>query len=81
MTTQFKLFTTSSCHLCEEATAIVSKLKIRENVSWLEIEIADDDALLASYGIRIPVLRHLASGKELNWPFTEDDIIALLRQP
>lgn len=80
MTTQFKLFTTSSCHLCEKATAILTRLKIRESISWLEIEIAEDDALLASYGIRIPVLQHLASGKELNWPFTEEDIIALQRQ-
>lgn len=80
MTTQFKLFTTSSCHLCEEAIAILTRIEICEDISWLEIEIAEDDALLASYGIRIPVLHHLASGKELNWPFTEDDIIALLRQ-
>jgi len=31
--------------------------------------IDGDDALEARYGIRVPVLRDDASGRELDWPF------------
>ncbi len=33
------------------------------------IDIAEDDALIESYGTRIPVLRREDNGAELGWPF------------
>ncbi len=38
------------------------------------IEITDDPELLARYSLRIPVLRHTASGIELDWPFDRGDV-------
>ena len=71
------LYTTLGCHLCEEAKALISPLLV--NTSWQlqEVDIAEDDDLLANYGIRIPVLSIPAAG-ELNWPFTAQDIISRL---
>ncbi len=67
------LYTTSGCHLCERAEILIreaSNLKVRL------LEIADDDALLERYGVRIPVLRRLDTGEELDWPF---DVAAVQR--
>lgn len=77
MTTQLILYSTSSCHLCEQAIAILENVSSLD-ITWREIEIAEDDALLAKYGTKIPVLRHVNSGKEINWPFTEHDVTLLI---
>ena len=42
------------------------------------MDIADDDALMARYGLTIPVLRREDSGAELNWPFGPAQVVALL---
>jgi glutaredoxin len=77
MTTQLILYSTSSCHLCEAATAILENSSSLD-ISWHEIDIAEDDELLAIYGTRIPVLRHTDSGLEINWPFTQHDVSLLI---
>lgn len=82
MTTTLKLFSTSSCHLCQDATDILLNLAQRDfanhNFTWDEIEISEDDFLLNNYGTRIPVLLDCHSGRELNWPFTAKDVIQLI---
>lgn len=79
MTTILKLYSTSSCHLCEEATAVL--LSVRSiDLTWEEIEISDDDTLLARYGTRIPVLLNYRSGQELDWPFNRQDVINLIAE-
>lgn len=77
MTTQLILYSTSSCHLCEQATAILENLSALD-FTWHEIEIAEDEVLLDKYGTKIPVLRRADSGQELNWPFTEHDVRLLI---
>jgi len=67
------LYATSGCHLCEQAERLLHE--------WVgagvrSLEIADDDALLERYGVRIPVLRRLDTGEELDWPF---DVAAVQR--
>lgn len=59
------LYATSACHLCEQAEALLQRL----GWSVETVEIADDEALLERYGTRIPVLRHVQTGRELDWPF------------
>ena len=44
------------------------------------IEIADDKALLAEYGLQIPVLKRVDTNAELNWPFNLVDITVFLDQ-
>jgi hypothetical protein len=59
------LFQLEDCHLCEEAAALAHAAGLAPTL----VDIGDDDALDARYGVRIPVLRHEASGRELDWPF------------
>ncbi len=69
------LYGTLGCHLCDDAEALLAPLLVAVSGdigSDCEIEcvdIADDDALLERYGERIPVLRRVADGVELSWPF------------
>lgn len=67
------LYGTSACHLCEEAEALVGRLGLALDV----VDIAEDDALHERYGMRIPVLRRLDTGAELDWPFDAASIARL----
>ena len=60
------LYATSGCHLCEQADALI---RGAVTVPFHTVEIADDEDLLGRYGLRIPVLRRLDTGEELDWPF------------
>ena len=71
---EFLLYHTLGCHLCEDAEAILAPLSARLKVSYRKVDIADDDLLVERYGVRIPVLCHVASSAELGWPF--DDGVA-----
>jgi glutaredoxin len=66
------LYSTSYCHLCEQAEALLAQLGIEAE----HIDIVDDDDLLERYGTRIPVVNRLDTGSELGWPF---DVEALRR--
>ncbi len=72
------LYSTLGCHLCDEAKALLSALEADAAKVWEEVDIASDPVLVETYGIRIPVLRHSASGDELCWPFSADDLRAFL---
>lgn len=74
------LFGTSACHLCEQAEALLQALLNPEFFQIHQVDIADDDALIERYGVRIPVLRRDADGGELNWPFDVDSLIAFLSE-
>lgn len=76
MTEQLSLYSTSHCHLCELAYALAMKVP---NISVIVIDIAEDELLLAKYGVHIPVLQRQDTDRELNWPFTEADIHQLLK--
>jgi glutaredoxin 2 len=71
------LFSTSHCHLCETAEALIVQLGLACELAV--IEIADDDDLLIRYGLKIPVLQRQDTKAELNWPFTTTDIIQFLK--
>lgn len=67
-----KLYTTSNCHLCEQAIELINQL---DCINKLElVEIIDDIALLSTYGTRIPVLQRTDNLMELDWPFSLDDV-------
>jgi Glutaredoxin-like domain (DUF836) len=68
MLKQLNLYSTAHCHLCELAHEIV--LQMSGDITVNVIEIADDEALLANYGLRIPVLQRPDTQVELNWPFS-----------
>lgn len=79
MNTSVILFGTLGCHLCEQAHELVAAALPATGFVMEEVDIAEDEALEQRYGIRIPVLKRMDSGAELNWPFTAEDVAALLR--
>ena len=77
--TQLVLYTTSHCHLCEQALTLLINLKQQYAINWLTKEISDDDDLIEKYGIRIPVIQRVDNQSELNWPFSAEDIVMLIK--
>jgi glutaredoxin len=77
--TQLVLYTTSHCHLCEQALELLIRLKEQYAINWITKEISDDDDLIEKYGIRIPVIQRIDNQSELNWPFSENDIVMLIK--
>lgn len=75
---QFILYSTSGCHLCEVAHAMIEQaLSGQPGCACGEEDIAEDDGLFERYGIRIPVLLH-PDGRELGWPFDDAELGAFL---
>ena len=77
MNPECQLFITAHCHLCELAEA--------ELMPWVEqgllvelIDIASHSVPLQAYELRIPVLRRLDTGAELDWPFEPEQISRFL---
>ncbi len=77
---QLTLYGTSGCHLCEEAEALLGEAHHPggESINLVSVDIADRDEWMARYGLRIPVLRHANTGRELDWPFGEADLESFL---
>lgn len=63
------LYQRDDCHLCDLALEVLAAARVPEFDS---VFIDGDDALEARYGERIPVLRDLDRGIELDWPFDAD---------
>ena len=77
MIKQLTLYSTSNCHLCELAYALL--MPSAAGFKLTVIDIADDEALLAQYALRIPVLHRQDKKAELGWPFNETDIVEHLK--
>ena len=78
MTPECQLLGTPGCHLCEVAEAVL--MSFVENGLLVElIDIAEQEAMVERYGLRIPVLRRCDSGAELGWPFDGTQVAAFLR--
>lgn len=68
------LYSTSHCHLCEEAEAMLANLSNEHDISWQVVEITENNELFENYSLIIPVIKRLDNNAEINWPFTEIDI-------
>lgn len=66
----YVLFGTEGCHLCEEAEELVTAASLRYQIH----DVMDSEAWQAQYGLLIPVLRQLATGRQLNWPFDAETL-------
>ena len=78
MATNLKLYSTSYCHLCEQAEDMLISLVKQHPITWQTIEIIDDEVLLGLYGNSIPVLKRVDTNQELAWPFTKREIERLI---
>lgn len=73
-TVQLELLGTTGCHLCEVAERMVRRIAPVLGFTLLYVDIADDDGLVDRYGMQIPVLK-TQDGRELGWPFAEEELI------
>lgn len=64
------LYSTSHCHLCEQAYALLVACRVADRT--ILVDVANDDSLFDAYGVRIPVLRYQEN--ELAWPFDEEGL-------
>lgn len=78
MPPECQLFGTLGCHLCEIAEEVVMPL-VEHGLMVELVDIADSDALLEAYSLRIPVLRRVDTGEELGWPFDAEQVVHFLR--
>lgn len=69
------LYGTRGCHLCDVAEALLRQVSAARPLDWTYVDIALDEALVASHGERIPVLRRESDGRELGWPFSLLDML------
>ena len=75
----FQLYSTSACHLCELAEAMIHEELRRGADCQVEcLDISDCDDLFQRYATTIPVLRH-PGGSEMNWPFDPGALAQFLR--
>lgn len=58
-----KFLTRPGCHLCDAARALVQREVARRSLDLVEIDIDQDDYLVAEFGLRIPVV--LSGGQVL----------------
>jgi hypothetical protein len=79
MTIHLHLYSTSHCHLCELAEAILVDLALSHDLSWTVIEIANDANLLSRYELSIPVLARLDMSQEIAWPFNKNLVLDLIK--
>lgn len=60
------LYQRDYCHLCDLALAVLAEAHAPEFDSvWVD----DTAELERRYGTRVPVLRDVRDGRELDWPF------------
>ncbi len=71
------LYTTSACHLCELAEALLTEAGV-EAPEVEKVDISESDSLVERYGVRIPVLQRRADGEELGWPFDLTQLVGFL---
>jgi glutaredoxin len=62
------------CHLCDDARAALERVRAAHPFRLVEIDIESDDALLARYLERIPVV--LLDGEELFELFVDEQTLA-----
>lgn len=77
------LYTSVGCHLCEKAEALLASALGDQLDRVLPMEISDSEDLLASYGLRIPVIagtNRAGQWCELGWPFDAADLHDFLQQ-
>jgi len=74
--TKYAFYTTEGCHLCEQAWALVIAQGLVSEMT--QVEIIHDEADVARYGIRIPVIKNNNTDKEIGWPFDSIELAGFI---
>ena len=75
------LFGTAGCHLCEQAEQILNDCLPNYLELTIEtIDIAEQEQWQEQYAIRIPVLYHQETKKDLGWPFDPTHVEEFIKE-
>jgi glutaredoxin len=66
--TQVLLYSTSGCHLCDEALDVLTPVCHEFGLEVMQVDICTNEKLEQLYETRIPVIS--LHQHELDWPFT-----------
>jgi len=50
------MYSRSTCHLCDEARAVIQAQRDRMQFDFEEVSVEGDDRLERDYGVRVPVV-------------------------
>lgn len=76
------LYTTRGCHLCDDALAMIERLRAAGRpMEICEVEISESESLMEAYGIRIPVVSVEGRDDELGWPFSMEQLETFIAEP
>jgi hypothetical protein len=78
MPPECQLLGTLGCHLCEVAEAELLPL-VEYGLLVELVDIGESAVLVDDYGLRIPVLRRVDTGAELDWPFDAEQVVVFLQ--
>ena len=78
MLPECQLLGTLGCHLCELAEDVVMPLVLDNGLLVELVDIDDSEETVEAYGLRIPVLRRVDTGAELDWPFDTEQVAHFL---
>ncbi|WP_395791605.1 glutaredoxin family protein [Aquimonas sp.] len=71
------LFQRDECHLCDQAVFVLAQTRAGDfEPRWIDA----DTVLEHAYGLRVPVLRRVDTGAELDWPFDARRVRAFLEE-
>lgn len=79
----FILLGTAGCHLCEQAEDLISRCRQANRntpVAIKNIDIANETAWQEDFAVKIPVLLHQQTGKYIQWPFNQNDVLTFIQQ-
>lgn len=78
---QLLLLGTSGCHLCEQAEQIIKDgLSTNLELTVETIDIAGQEQWQGQYAVRIPVLYHPDTKKDLGWPFDQTHVKKFIKE-
>lgn len=73
------IYSTLGCHLCDHALAIVHSVD-EYRIQYKIVDIAEDEALMETYGVRIPVIKDSHTDREIGWPFDKKTFLDWYRE-
>ena len=68
------LYSSKDCCLCDDAMELLARFGSEQAFSLRKVNIYEDKSLLIKYRVKIPVLKDVNTGEELNWPFDMDSL-------
>lgn len=73
-----RFYTTSGCHLCDEAWQLLEPVARRRGLAVEHVDIMDDPEAEADYAEAIPVIVCDQRTQPLYWPFDTADLYRYL---